>query len=187
MLYDPSGGVKWGALVVADLLSARDEFRMVILEIYRERGLGTRDVLVHLNRIAEVYHPQWFIPEWNALRAAEQSLDFDAWRARYGIRMQKHFTSQSKSDVNFGIDSMGVDFELGRIRLPYVDGESRAQSQLLINEATTYPSGDSDDVLMAAWLGKYNARFLRPPRVEATLVNGGWNLPELNMFQGVDW
>jgi len=72
-----------------------------------------------------------------------------------------------------GIQSLAIDFEFGRIRLPYGDVEARGQSLMLKAEATQYPHGRTDDLLMALWMLKWNYRdlWLLKPRARP---NPGW-------------
>jgi hypothetical protein len=66
--------------------------------------------------------------------------EFIALAPRYWPRMKDHGIYASiKRDPALGIESLAVDFELGRIRLPYGGVESRSQTLTLKQEAATYP------------------------------------------------
>jgi hypothetical protein len=71
-----------------------------------------------------------------------------------------------------------VEFEFGRIRLPYGDAESRAMSQMLIQEAKSYPQGETDDLLMALWFIRFNAGFLvSREQLAADPARPRWHVP----------
>jgi hypothetical protein len=150
--YDPSGGVRKAALLVADVLESRSEFKVKVLEVIHKR-IGVRDVLIELERIAEIYHPNFFIPEYNVFRATKDIVDFDTWCRRHGIKPIRHETTSNKNHTTAGIESLAVDFEAGNIRIPYTpDEKTQETAHALIDEALEYVRGSggrSDDVLMA--------------------------------------
>jgi hypothetical protein len=50
------------------------------------------------------------------------------------------------------------------IRLPYGTPQSRLQMGYLVQEAITYPDGDTDDTLMATWFQKLAVENHYTPR-----------------------
>jgi hypothetical protein len=180
--FDPSGGSlsSYAAIIVSDVLADRTEFRCVIRDIVREK-MNIKTALEWLEVIFSEYRPQYFIPEWNAIRAAREMVDFDTLLKAYGVRLQGHNTSNNKNHTTFGVESLAGDFEFGRIRLPWGDQESRGQSNYLISEAMDYPFGRTDDCLMALWFQKWNLQHLRLP--------GGatFHIPVPPRLQGVRW
>lgn len=95
--------------------------------------------------------PDWLLLETNIGQHFLENPEFLGLMERYGVRIKTHRTQHNKWDPQLGIESLAVDFEVGRIRLPYGDVESRGQTLTLKAEATQYPNGRSDDLLMALW------------------------------------
>ena len=76
------------------------------------------------------------------------------WQEVTGIVFIPHTTSVNKADPKFGLESIGDLFRQGSIRLPWGNPSSRMKTQFLITEATTYPDGDTTDLIMSTWFGK---------------------------------
>ncbi len=163
---DPSPQ-NFSALMVLDVKSSHEEFRAKVLEIVRAK-LVVSTFLQHMERLAVAYKPQYVIPERNSANLfILQSADWMNFTGRYEgkFRVLPHETQRNKQDPNDGVESLALDFEFGRIRLPYAhDPETRGQSLLLIHEVQDYPFARTNDVLMALWFAKANLRLLRPPR-----------------------
>lgn len=169
---DPSPTAYWG-IVVADVAFAPGlrEFETVLLEVLRDK-LQLREANEQLDRMIATYRPEYLIVEKNLAHFWLQTPEFQQISRR--VRVRPHTTTrESKNDAHFGISSLAMDFRAGRVRFPYADAESRRMSDLLINEAMVYPQGDTDDVLMALWFLKYNARALVPGISMATTFRGG--------------
>lgn len=187
---DPSP-TRYAGLIVADVIVGQQVFECDVLEIVRER-MSVRDMLSHIERVIDWYGPQYFIFEQNAAqRWLLQDPTMDRLRKR--IRVLPHVTNRNKGDSTLGVESLAVDFEFGRIRVPYADAESRSMSEMLFKEALEYPQGETDDLLMALWFIRFNYSRLAPRssdsvvdnksrgrgfRVPGRLSSGwGWNKP----------
>ena len=162
MSLDPSPE-KQAGLIVADVYADRDVFRCGIIEATRKR-MDVRGMNAELDRAWKLYRPSYLVFEQNAAqRWFLQDRDFLAWRDKTGIRVEKHTTGRHKTDPIFGIQSLAVAFEYGRIRLPWGDARGRNMSKVLIEEAITYPYGPYSDLLMALWFIAFNqSRFTLP-------------------------
>lgn len=155
-----------GGLILADLFYNREQFACHVLEAVRLQPGWRRMIEEHLERIVATYDPSphHFIFEANAAqRFFLEDPTFEAWSRRWDVRIIPHTTSVRKADDKLGFASLAPDFEFGRIRLPWGDPGGKRMSKLLISEATTWPHGSSDDVLMALWFIKFNYGRLRPP------------------------
>jgi hypothetical protein len=123
--------------------------------------MQVRDMVMHIDRIIEAYHPDYLIIEQNG--AQRWFLQDPAMeRIRKRVRVIPHNTGRNKGDPDLGIESLAVDFEFGKVRLPMGDAEGRRQSKLLFDEVLTFPQGKTDDVLMALWFIKFNYSRLVP-------------------------
>ena len=162
---DPSPSNYW-AIVVADVKESRVEFHAKVLEVVREK-LQVPRFLEHMERLVVAYQPRYIIPEKNSANLfILQSSDWTSFENRHQgeFRVIPHETQRNRQDPVYGLESMALDFELGRIRLPYAhDPETRGQSLFLIHEAVEYPYGRTNDVLMALWFLKANLRGLYLP------------------------
>lgn len=159
---DPSP-TRYAGLLVAEIDWNPSTYDIHVLEIIREK-MQVRDMLRHVERCIAWYSPQYLIFERNA---AQRWLlqDPSMERLRRRIQVLAHDTGRNKGDPVLGIESLSVDFEFGRIHLPYGDPESKAQSELLIQEALQYPQAATDDLLMALWFIKFNYSKLIPRHV----------------------
>lgn len=165
--FDPSP-TRYSGIIVADVpYVPGSQFQMVAVELMLEK-LGIREVFQQLDRMLIQYAPvDYFIFETNIAHFFMQTPEWEDFKRR--TRLIPHTTTgKAKSDPVWGIQSLAVDFEFGRVRLPFGDAESRAQSSLLTNEALVWPQGDHDDLLMALWFIKYRYRSLIPTRDLAT-------------------
>jgi hypothetical protein len=182
---DPSP-TRYAGLVVAEMDWDPSRFECSILEVRRER-MQVRDMLSHIERCVDWYSPQYFVFERNAAqRWLLQDPTMEQLRRR--VQVIPHDTGRNKGDPTLGIESLSVDFEFGRIRLPYGDAESRKMSELLIQEALTYPQGETDDLLMALWFIKFNYSRLVPRVTVLPETNrwGGWRVPP-RLRDGWSW
>lgn len=172
---DPSP-TRYAGLIVADVDWNPNSFDVHIIEIVREK-MQVRDMVRHIERCIEWYQPQYFIFERNA---AQRWLlqDPSMERLRRRVQVLAHDTGRNKGDPVLGIESLSPDFEFGRVHLPYGDPEGKAQSELLIQEALSYPQGQTDDLLMALWFIKFNFSKLVPRQLFApSSSRGGFNVP----------
>lgn len=119
------------------------------------------------------------ITTWIVERNAAQQFFFtyshtETFKRKYGIALVAHQTTNNKSDAKYGVQALGPLYRDGRIRLPgrQRDG-SRLASLKLVDEATKWPQGSSDDQIMSQWFGFWNLQRLYTPTVEAPRLHGG--------------
>lgn len=183
---DPSP-TRYAGLVVADVPRTdsygNSPFQAHIVEFVREK-MSVRDMIGHIDRVIALYRPDYFIFEQVAAQRwflQDSAMD----RIRQQLTVLPHTTGRNKGDASLGVESLAVDFEFGRVRVPYGDAEARAMSEMFFEEVRTYPQGHTDDLLMALWFIKFNyvrllphggmtgwgggKGFAAPPRVA-----GGW-------------
>lgn len=183
---DPSP-TRYAGLIVADVIVG-DIFECDVLEIVREK-MSVRDMLSHIERVIDYYAPSYFIFEQNAAqRWLLQDPAMDRLRKR--IRVLPHVTNRNKGDATLGVESLAVDFEFGRIRVPYADAEGRSMSEMLFKEALEYPQGETDDLLMALWFIRFNYSRLAPRSSEGFsnrhTRHGGFRVPN-RLQSGWGW
>lgn len=180
---DPSP-TAFAGLIVADIEYSQTTFDISIIEITREK-MQVRDMLRHVERCIDWYSPQYFIFERNA---AQRWLlqDPTMERLRRRVQVLAHDTGRNKGDPVLGIESLSVDFEFGRIHLPYGDPESKRMSEMLITEALTYPQSQTDDLLMALWFIKFNYSKLVPRHFFSETMGGGFPIPP-RLQNGFGW
>jgi hypothetical protein len=159
-------------------------FNCTVLELVK-RKLDVRGTIAELDRLCSIYRPDWLIFEINIARHLTENPEFLELKSRHGVKVKEHQTQRNKSDPQLGIQSLAIDFELGRIRLPYSDVESRSQTLALKAEATQYPHARTDDLLHALWFIKWNYRSLYFQPAVTTEINGGWR--ELKACAGAAW
>lgn len=185
---DPSP-TKLAGLIVADVPYSRDSFSVEVLEI-RHEPMNVRYMLEQINRVLKQYAPvDYFIFEQNA---AQRWLlqDPEMEKIRNRCMVIPHTTNRNKGDSVLGTASLALDFEFGRIRLPYGDAEGKLSSQLLIDEAMTWPQGQTDDVLMALWFIKFNYQRLVPRKNLKTndyMERGRGFKPPRRLWGGFAW
>jgi hypothetical protein len=177
---DPSP-TKLAGLIVADVPFGEGGFECEILDI-RQGPMNVRKMLSEIYRVLRDYSPvDYFVFEQNAAqRWLLQDPEMD--RIRTKTMVIPHTTNRNKADPDLGVSSLALDFEFGRIRLPFGDADGRSATQLLIDEAVSYPQGLSDDVLMALWFIKYNKARLLPreqltPKWELGRLGRGFRPP----------
>lgn len=185
---DPSP-TKLAGLVVADVIKTGEHPEYEILEL-QHRSMNVRDMLSEIERVLSNYAPvDYFIFEQNAAqRWLLQDPAIDQLRSR--VMVIPHTTNRNKADPVLGTGSLALDFEFGRVRLPYADSDAKQQTQLLIDEATTWPQGLTDDLLMALWFIKYNNARLIPRRTDGVSWNserGPGFRPPPRLTKGFRW
>lgn len=159
---DPSP-TKYNGLVVADVVSSRDQFFCVIVDVKSFKA-DWHSIREELTNTIERYKPSYFIFEKNIAQYWAKGDPFIE-ELRSKVRILEHTTSAAnKFEVETGLESLSFDFETGHIRLPYATVESRATSDILEREARNWTREGRlrDDVLMALWFIKYNWRKLTP-------------------------
>jgi hypothetical protein len=98
------------------------------------------------------------------------------WMEQTGQVFVPHTTTVNKRDPKFGFESIGDLFRQGMIRIPWQTPQSRLQMGYLIQEAITYPDGDTDDTLMSTWFQKLAVENHYTPRQEGMyrMSRPGW-------------
>ncbi len=173
---DPSPTRRNGLAVVDVLWSQRaEDFYCVVLEArsFVAKMLAVTRVVDEL--IAR-YQPDYFVMEESAV--TKWAMD-DPWWQRIDQRIRKipHQTGRNKNDPIIGIDAMGGDFELGRVRLPYGDDLGRATTKLIEDEALAWGYGDHDDVMHSLWFVKINRMRFVPTSGFSGSAGNFWNAP----------
>ena len=158
---DPSP-TRYAGFIIADVQRGKfdDPFECNIIEITREK-MDVREMVHQLDRVIATYRPDYFIFEQAAAQRwflQDPAMD----RIKQQLTVLPHNTGNNKGDPLLGVESLAMDFEFGRIRVPYGDAEGRAMSEQLFDEARQYPQGQTDDLLMALWFIKFNNMRLHP-------------------------
>lgn len=169
---DPSPTKNWG-FVVADVVYNLEQFNASVIHI-EGTPLQAREGLNRIDELMMMYQPDYLVIEDSAV---SKWIIQDPWyeTAKSRVRIIKHTTTaKSKGDASYGIQSLAVDFEFGRIRFPYGDAEGRSiTEQFLSKELYVYPEGETDDELMALWFIKYVHRGLVPVEAMVTKIDWG--------------
>lgn len=76
------------------------------------------------------------------------------WALITGVRMVPHTTHVNKNDPKFGVETIGDLFRQGQIRLPWGDVIARKRTKDFLDEAYTYPDGETTDLVMSCWFHK---------------------------------
>lgn len=79
---------------------------------------------------------------------------FRRWCSLRGVHYHPHDTGLNKSDPEYGVQSIAMQYRLGRVRLP----NSKKHGDMgfiitrkLVDEVTVWPDGTTDDCVMAQW------------------------------------
>jgi hypothetical protein len=156
---DPSP-TRYAGLVVADVPYTRENFAATILEMRSEK-MDNRTMNEHVRRVIAQYDPDYFVLETNIAHFWMQTPEFEQLKSL--VRLIPHSTSgRARSDPEYGVQSLAVDHEMGRIRFPYGDAEARSMTDRYLTEAYNWPQADTDDILMALWFIKFRYRSLIP-------------------------
>lgn len=161
---DPSP-TEWNAAIVADVARIEGDWACFPVHIRRWKGRGP-EFEQNLEEMLDRFKVDYLIVESSTFfRWITDSVWFETLRKR--VKIIEHHTGVNKNDMELGADSLAVDFEMGRIRLPWGSPEARDQSQLLITEALNWPLSKTYDVFMALWFIKWNRKKLRPKNPNA--------------------
>jgi len=134
---------------------------MVLIGFWRKSGASFRDQIKVIKRMNRNYRPDIIVVEANAF----QRLFVDLLEEEGLENVVPHVTTAgNKNNFEFGLPSLAVDFERGRIILPYGDDISKAVTDLIIGEfgsiAFTENTGklesvgEHDDTAMSSFFGK---------------------------------
>jgi hypothetical protein len=107
---------------------------------------------------------KYLILEENSATFLLQQQHFKDWASQRGVLVMAHVTARNKNDPDYGVGTLGPEWEFGRVRLPgNRTNKSRGISMALVDEVTKYPEGRTDDCVMAEWFFEYNLqRHLLP-------------------------
>jgi hypothetical protein len=160
---DPSPTEHWG-FCLADVPYNPSHSRFEASILHTEgKQLQIADAKHHIETLLQVYAPvDYLVWEWSAV---SNWLAQDPWYIELSknVRVMPHKThGKSKGDPQYGLQSLAIEFEFGRIRLPYGDAEGRRLTESLLEECYIWPEGEYDDQLMALWFIKYVSRALFP-------------------------
>lgn len=179
LCFDPGHGKKRyagdGAILVQDILLDKTQFSTEILGFVRKK-MDFTSAILELDTYLATYRPNFCVVEDNAAQHTYlETGEFKELMRKYGVKPIPHTTSgKTKWDPETGVQSLGWDFRLGKIRIPYGDPEARTHAQKLIDELLMHPVGGKDDLMMALWFGKSALRNLYRPRREFSGIRGVW-------------
>jgi hypothetical protein len=96
----------------------------------------------------------------------------DRWIRKNKTQLIAHSTTRNKLDPEFGVQTIANRYKFGNVRLPgkekAADGftdAGKVAALMLVREATTYPDGPTDDLLMAQWFLEYSIPRICKPEV----------------------
>ena len=151
--YDPSTEYRYlldihrGALDAPDFLDRLRDGRYVGMAedwVTRasELGLPVSCVIVERNAAQRFLLQHEYVQDWTAL---------------HGLNLIPHDTHHgNKADENFGVQMLRPLYRQGRVRLPNAEAHSRSVVSALVDEVTVWPSGRTDDCVMAQWMFEWN-------------------------------
>lgn len=110
----------------------------------------------------------WIIENNAAQKFMTQYAHMQRWKQSVGVEIVSHTTTwANKSDPKLGIESMREIWRSGKVRLPgFQHGSGRLDALSLVNEATKWPEGRTDDTVMAQWFFEWNRPRLYTPQRE---------------------
>jgi hypothetical protein len=188
---DPAPQPGYSGWIVADMpitgTTEDDKFRPCVLDIRRTQE-GLRGAMTTLRELAQMHSPiDYLVMELNSpTKVYPEDRDFQGIMDEFDIRFLMHKTNVNKADLELGVDSLGIDAELGRISLPWGTLAAREATKLIIDEGLVYPAGRSDDLLMALWFIKWQQKNLAKDRRRKMRQAGAWRtLPKY--LEGKMW
>lgn len=97
--------------------------------------------------------------------AYQESMIKDLWDMGQ-INVRGHRTGGEKYDLEFGINSLSILLEIGKLAIPYNMSDPRTIQlcNQLINEMRSWPEGHTGDSLMAMWFAYLEAKKLMGKR-----------------------
>ena len=138
-------------------LAAEPGGRLLVIDLWMERGLTPDALMTKLVDLGERYRPQLVVIENNAFQHwVEQEL-----RSRSELPVMGHTTGRgNKHSLTDGVPSLAALFERGRVSLPAGDERSRRLSGALIEQFHGLGYEKHDDLAMAFWFAAIGARRL---------------------------
>jgi hypothetical protein len=162
---DPSP-TEWNALLVADVLQTKGGLAIMLIDCWRWKG-KTPEFEANVERACKRYKPDAVIIEDSTFFGwIIDSLLRDVLSNK--IKFIRHHTGNNKGAIDVGADSMAVDYEMGRISIPWGDDEAKAAFKPLISEALGWPKAKVDDTFLALWFIKWNRKKLKPQQAWIT-------------------
>lgn len=109
----------------------------------------------------------WIVEKNVAQRFMLQYNHTKDWSRLRNVTIVQHETyAQNKLDPEMGVQSLKNKWRSGQVRLPGSPmGRARIESMKLVDEATRYPNGVTDDELMAQWMLEFNLPNLSNRRI----------------------
>lgn len=102
----------------------------------------------------------WIIETNAAQRFLMQFEHFRRWQRVWpAVTVLAHQTQGNKLDPEYGVSILSTRYKTGYKRLPNMTStgpEGRNFMRIFVKELTTYPSGETDDTVMADWMGETN-------------------------------
>jgi hypothetical protein len=102
----------------------------------------------------------WVIETNIAQRHLLQYEHYRRWRKRWpDVQVLRHETQMNKLDPDYGVTLLSTRYRTGHKRLPHkasVGFEGRNFMRIFVKEHTTYPFAETDDTVMADWMGETN-------------------------------
>lgn len=134
---------------------------MVLIGFWRKSGASFRDQIKVIKRFNRNYRPDIIVVEANAF----QRLFVDLLEEEGLPNVVPHVTTAgNKNNFEFGLPSLAVDFEKGRLILPYADEISKAVTDHILGEFNSIAFtettgklesvGEHDDCAMSTFFGK---------------------------------
>ena len=109
----------------------------------------------------------WVIETNIAQRHLLQYEHYRRWRRRWpDVVVIAHQTQMNKLDPDYGVTMLSTRYRTGMKRLPHkpsVGYEGKNFLRVMTKELTTYPFSETDDTVMADWMGETNL-----PRIVAS-------------------
>lgn len=128
----------------------------------------------------------WVIETNIAQRHLLQYEHYRRWRRRWpDVVVLRHETQTNKWDPDWGVSILSTRYKTGHKRLPYRGGtktdpqfSGRNFLRVLVRELTTFPNGETDDTVLADWMGETNLprivqaakRSMGPQRLEGAML-----------------
>lgn len=115
----------------------------------------TKERIIALNAR---YKPDIVIVESNAYQKA-MTIDLADTTS---VPVKAYTTGGEKYDIEIGVNSLAIDFENGKWILPYsaTDPHTREMVDYLVAGMLDFPSGHTEDLLMAVWFANNGLRTL---------------------------
>ena len=139
-----------------------------LLHMVRKRT-GFLDQVKIIVSLFDRFLPEVVVVESNGYQAAmAQALQ----GASAAMVIVPYFTDKRKHSEEEGIPALQPVIEQGRFKLPMGSPDSRAMSEVLVNEFNRYGTGEFSDTVMASWFGIMRLMGKRPMGVgaKATIV-----------------